>query len=372
MASGSCGSAGRGRSRSRRRCSASRRRARSPRPASAGCAIARAARSIRCSRSRCERRRRSPARTSPSCTGTAARTTSSGCSRRCVERGARVAEPGEFTRRAVANGKLDLVRAEALLEVIHAGSERAWRLAQANLGGRARRATSRRSSGARSRCSPRSRAASTFPRTISMSRAMRGSNASSRDLEAAVRAFADGFRIGACHPRRNHGRAGRSGQRRQVVAAQRPGRTRARARRGRAGNDPRLARDNNELERRCRDAGRHGRTPQRSLEPSSSAGSRSASRALSLPTWWSWSTTEKPRGMTVNGTAIGRYRSGARRSSRLLRTSCQCARHLDRNSSRSPRSRATRAGSCRRCRPRRKRTADGHDPSTASADDRGS
>lgn len=53
-----------------------------------------------------------------------------------VERGARVAEPGEFTRRAVENGKLDLVRAEALLEVIHAGSERAWRLAQANLGGR--------------------------------------------------------------------------------------------------------------------------------------------------------------------------------------------------------------------------------------------
>jgi len=53
-----------------------------------------------------------------------------------VERGARVAEPGEFTRRAVAHGKLDLLRAEALLDVIHAGSERAWRLAQANLGGK--------------------------------------------------------------------------------------------------------------------------------------------------------------------------------------------------------------------------------------------
>ena len=52
-----------------------------------------------------------------------------------VERGARIAEPGEFTRRAVANGKLDLLRAEALLEVIHAGSERAWRLAQHNLAG---------------------------------------------------------------------------------------------------------------------------------------------------------------------------------------------------------------------------------------------
>jgi tRNA modification GTPase len=53
-----------------------------------------------------------------------------------VERGARVAEPGEFTRRAVMNGKLDLARAEALLEVIHAGSDRAWRQAQDNLGGR--------------------------------------------------------------------------------------------------------------------------------------------------------------------------------------------------------------------------------------------
>jgi tRNA modification GTPase len=53
-----------------------------------------------------------------------------------IERGARIAEPGEFTRRAVASGKLDLIRAEALLDVIHAGSERAWRLAQANLGGR--------------------------------------------------------------------------------------------------------------------------------------------------------------------------------------------------------------------------------------------
>ena len=52
-----------------------------------------------------------------------------------VERGARIAEPGEFTRRAVANGKLDLARAEALFDVIHAGSERALRLARANLSG---------------------------------------------------------------------------------------------------------------------------------------------------------------------------------------------------------------------------------------------
>ncbi len=53
-----------------------------------------------------------------------------------VERGARLAEPGEFTRRAVLNGKLDLARAEALLDVIHAGSQRALRQAQHNLTGR--------------------------------------------------------------------------------------------------------------------------------------------------------------------------------------------------------------------------------------------
>ena len=53
-----------------------------------------------------------------------------------VDRGARLAEPGEFTRRAFEHGKLDLIRAESLLEVIHAGSERGWRLAQANLAGR--------------------------------------------------------------------------------------------------------------------------------------------------------------------------------------------------------------------------------------------
>lgn len=53
-----------------------------------------------------------------------------------LARGARIAEPGEFTRRAVLNGKLDLTRAEALLGVIHAGGERSLRLAQSNLGGR--------------------------------------------------------------------------------------------------------------------------------------------------------------------------------------------------------------------------------------------
>ena len=40
----------------------------------------------------------------------------------CCEQGARVAEPGEFTRRALLNGKLDLAGAEAVLAAVEARS----------------------------------------------------------------------------------------------------------------------------------------------------------------------------------------------------------------------------------------------------------
>ena len=40
----------------------------------------------------------------------------------CVARGARLAEPGEFTRRAVLYGKMDLVQAEAVLDLIEGRS----------------------------------------------------------------------------------------------------------------------------------------------------------------------------------------------------------------------------------------------------------
>jgi len=52
-----------------------------------------------------------------------------------LERGARLAEPGEFTRRAFERGRIDLAAAEGLLGVIEAASERAWRVAQAQLAG---------------------------------------------------------------------------------------------------------------------------------------------------------------------------------------------------------------------------------------------
>ena len=53
----------------------------------------------------------------------------------CLARGARMAEPGEFTRRAFLNGRLDLTQAEAVADLIHADSERALEAARRQLGG---------------------------------------------------------------------------------------------------------------------------------------------------------------------------------------------------------------------------------------------
>lgn len=49
--------------------------------------------------------------------------------------GANIAEPGEFTRRAFLNGRMDLTQAEAVIDVVNARSELALRLAQAQLAG---------------------------------------------------------------------------------------------------------------------------------------------------------------------------------------------------------------------------------------------
>lgn len=45
--------------------------------------------------------------------------------RRAVELGCRIAEPGEFTKRAFLNGRVDLSQADGVLALIQAGSERA-------------------------------------------------------------------------------------------------------------------------------------------------------------------------------------------------------------------------------------------------------
>ena len=55
--------------------------------------------------------------------------------RRCLALGARQAEPGEFTRRAYLNDKLDLAQAEAVADVINAATEEAARSAVRSLSG---------------------------------------------------------------------------------------------------------------------------------------------------------------------------------------------------------------------------------------------
>ncbi|MFL6564833.1 MAG: tRNA uridine-5-carboxymethylaminomethyl(34) synthesis GTPase MnmE [Burkholderiales bacterium] len=55
--------------------------------------------------------------------------------RACLDSGARLAEPGEFTRRAFLEGKLDLAQAEAVADLIEASSEQAARAALRSLSG---------------------------------------------------------------------------------------------------------------------------------------------------------------------------------------------------------------------------------------------
>lgn len=54
---------------------------------------------------------------------------------RCLELGARLAEPGEFTRRAYLNGKIDLTQAEAVIDLIDASTTAAARSAARSLQG---------------------------------------------------------------------------------------------------------------------------------------------------------------------------------------------------------------------------------------------
>ena len=52
-----------------------------------------------------------------------------------LDHGCRLAEPGEFTRRAFLNGRIDLLQAEAIGEMIHARSESAYRTAVSQMKG---------------------------------------------------------------------------------------------------------------------------------------------------------------------------------------------------------------------------------------------
>src|SRR5437867_7220638 len=53
-----------------------------------------------------------------------------------LENGARLAEPGEFTKRAFLNGRLDLTQAEAVADLIHSRTELALAAANEQLAGK--------------------------------------------------------------------------------------------------------------------------------------------------------------------------------------------------------------------------------------------
>ena len=53
----------------------------------------------------------------------------------CLDAGARLAEPGEFTKRAFLSGRIDLTQAEAVMRVISSKSQKAATVSQKQLGG---------------------------------------------------------------------------------------------------------------------------------------------------------------------------------------------------------------------------------------------
>ncbi|MDH5637716.1 MAG: tRNA uridine-5-carboxymethylaminomethyl(34) synthesis GTPase MnmE [Nitrospinota bacterium] len=56
--------------------------------------------------------------------------------RRTLQLGARMAEPGEFSKRAFLNGRIDLLQAEAIIDLIRTKSEKGWTTAFSQLDGR--------------------------------------------------------------------------------------------------------------------------------------------------------------------------------------------------------------------------------------------
>ena len=52
-----------------------------------------------------------------------------------IKNGARLAEPGEFTKRAFLNGRIDLSQVEAISDIINAKTENSLKIAANNLAG---------------------------------------------------------------------------------------------------------------------------------------------------------------------------------------------------------------------------------------------
>ena len=53
----------------------------------------------------------------------------------CINNGARISDPGEFTKRAFLNGRIDLTQAEAVIELIRAKTDQSLKIAASNIKG---------------------------------------------------------------------------------------------------------------------------------------------------------------------------------------------------------------------------------------------
>ena len=82
--------------------------------------------------------------------------------RACLDAGARLARPGEFTLRAYLNGRLDLLQAEAVADLVAATTAAQVRVASAHLEGTLSQAIAAMATRSRS-CGRCSRRRSTFP-----------------------------------------------------------------------------------------------------------------------------------------------------------------------------------------------------------------
>jgi tRNA modification GTPase len=60
-----------------------------------------------------------------------------------LRHGARIAEPGEFTKRAFLNGRIDLTQAEAVIDIINARTDKALQMAAAQVNGQLKRSVER-------------------------------------------------------------------------------------------------------------------------------------------------------------------------------------------------------------------------------------
>jgi tRNA modification GTPase len=140
---------------------------------------------------------------------------------RCLEAGKdiglRVAEPGEFTRRAFLNDKLDLAQAEAVADLIEASTEAAARRRRGPWRASSRRRSTRwwkRSSTCECWWKPRW----TFPKEIDFLEASNARGQLTRIRESRGRPQAGA--AGLIAARRIVGGAGRTAQCGQVLAAQ--------------------------------------------------------------------------------------------------------------------------------------------------------